>query len=145
VGWVDDWRKVVYRNPKGLSARWKFFWQSVIGLVAAIYLAFSITTRRWSAVLPVGPAASPWNPKTDLIVPFFKSVAYPLGMFGFIVLTYLVIVGTSNAVNLTDGLDGLAIMPTVMVGARWASSPTSPATPCSRSTCCCPTSPAPAN
>jgi phospho-N-acetylmuramoyl-pentapeptide-transferase len=100
VGWVDDYRKVVHRNPKGLPARWKYFWQSVIGLAAALYLAFSAT-------LPT---------ETQLIVPFFKNVAYPLGVFGFIVLTYLVIVGTSNAVNLTDGLDGLAIMPTVMVG-----------------------------
>ena len=99
VGWVDDYRKVVHRNPKGLSARAKFFWQSVIGLAAAMFLAFSTT-------LPA---------QTAFIVPFFKSVAYPLGAVGFIVMTYLVIVGTSNAVNLTDGLDGLAIMPTVMI------------------------------
>jgi len=100
VGWVDDFRKVVHRNPKGLSARAKFFWQSVIGLTAAMVLAFSTT-------LPA---------QTTFIVPFFKSVAYPLGVVGFIVMTYFVIVGTSNAVNLTDGLDGLAIMPTVMIG-----------------------------
>jgi phospho-N-acetylmuramoyl-pentapeptide-transferase len=101
IGWVDDYRKVVHRDPKGLSARAKFFWQSVIGISAAMVLAFTTT-------LPA---------QTTFIVPFFKSVAYPLGVVGFIVMTYLVIVGTSNAVNLTDGLDGLAIMPTVMVGA----------------------------
>jgi len=99
VGWIDDYRKVVHRNPKGLPARWKYFWQSVVGLAAAIYLGYSS--------LPA---------QTELIVPFFKFVAYPMGVFGFIALTYFVIVGTSNAVNLTDGLDGLAILPTVMVG-----------------------------
>jgi len=99
IGWVDDYRKVVARNPKGLSARAKFFWQSVIGGAAAVYLAFYTS-------LPA---------QTEFIVPFFKHVAYPLGAVGFIVMTYFVIVGTSNAVNLTDGLDGLAIMPTVMI------------------------------
>jgi phospho-N-acetylmuramoyl-pentapeptide-transferase len=99
VGWVDDYRKVVHRNPKGLPARWKYFWQSVVGLAAAIFLAYS------------GTAA-----QTEFIVPFFKHIAYPLGVIGFVVMTYLVIVGSSNAVNLTDGLDGLAILPTVMVG-----------------------------
>jgi phospho-N-acetylmuramoyl-pentapeptide-transferase len=98
IGWIDDYRKVVYRNPKGISARTKFFWQSALGLAAALFLAYSGT-----------PA------QTELIVPFFKQVSYPLGAVGFVILTYLVIVGTSNAVNLTDGLDGLAIMPTVMV------------------------------
>ncbi len=123
VGWVDDWRKVVYRNPDGLSARAKFFWQSVVGLVAAIYIAFSISAPNNEKVLElfitwVGSGFTMELPtKTDLIVPFFKSVSYPLGIFGFIILTYLVIVGSSNAVNLTDGLDGLAIMPTVLVGA----------------------------
>ncbi len=100
VGWVDDYRKVVHRNPKGLSARAKLFWQSIIGLAAACYIAYSSN-------LPA---------QTQLIVPFFKTVAYPLGILGFIAMTYAVIVGTSNAVNLTDGLDGLAIMPTVMIG-----------------------------
>ena len=94
IGWVDDYRKVVHRNPKGLTARMKFLWQSLIGVIA------------FSTNLPA---------QTEFIVPFFKNIAYPLGVFGFITLTYLVIVGTSNAVNLTDGLDGLAIMPTVMV------------------------------
>jgi phospho-N-acetylmuramoyl-pentapeptide-transferase len=100
VGWIDDYRKVVHRNPKGLSARAKYFWQSVIGLAAALYLA---TT----AAVPA---------QTELIVPFFKQIAYPLGIVGFVLMSYFVIVGTSNAVNLTDGLDGLAILPTVMVG-----------------------------
>ncbi|MBM3372296.1 MAG: phospho-N-acetylmuramoyl-pentapeptide-transferase, partial [Betaproteobacteria bacterium] len=100
IGWVDDYRKVVHRNPKGLSAKAKFFWQSVLGLGAAVFIAYSTN-------LPA---------QTQFIVPFFKEVAYPLGAIGFIVMTYFVIVGTSNAVNLTDGLDGLAIMPTVMVG-----------------------------
>ena len=100
IGWVDDWRKVVERNPKGLSAKAKFFWQSVIGIAAACYIAFSTQ-------LPA---------QTEFIVPFFKQVAYPLGAIGFVAMTYFVIVGTSNAVNLTDGLDGLAIMPTVMIG-----------------------------
>ncbi len=123
VGWVDDWRKVVYRDPKGLSAKAKFFWQSAIGLVAAIYIAFSISAPNNEKVVElffqwVGSGFTLELPsKADLIVPFFKTVSYPVGMFGFISLTYLVIVGTSNAVNLTDGLDGLAIMPTVMVGA----------------------------
>ena len=104
IGWYDDWKKVVYRDPKGLASRWKYFWQSVLGLAVAVYLAFSSTV----------PA------QMQLIVPFFKTVSYPLGIIGFIVLTYLVIVGTSNAVNLTDGLDGLAIMPTVMIAAALA-------------------------
>ena len=123
IGWVDDWRKVVYRNPDGLSARAKFFWQSVVGLFAAIYLAFSISAPNNEKVLELmmhwfasGFTLELPN-KTDLIVPFFKTVSYPLGIFGFIILSYLVIVGSSNAVNLTDGLDGLAIMPTVLVGA----------------------------
>ena len=100
IGWIDDFRKVVERDPKGLSAGAKFFWQSVVGISAACYIAFSTN-------LPA---------QTAFIVPFFKQIAYPLGAFGFVVMTYLVIVGSSNAVNLTDGLDGLAIMPTVMVG-----------------------------
>ncbi|HEX8962113.1 MAG TPA: phospho-N-acetylmuramoyl-pentapeptide-transferase, partial [Rhodocyclaceae bacterium] len=123
VGWVDDWRKVVYRNPDGLSARSKFFWQSLIGFIAAIYIAFSISAPDNEKVVHLffQWVASGFTlelpSKVDLIVPFFKSVSYPVGIFGFIALTYFVIVGTSNAVNLTDGLDGLAIMPTVLVGA----------------------------
>src|SRR4029434_393261 len=122
IGWVDDWRKVVQKNPEGMRSREKYFWQSLIGLIAALYLAFSVSETsnlrvfelflRWvqsgfSTNLP---------PKADLLVPFFKTVSYPLGVFGFIILTYLVIVGSSNAVNLTDGLDGLVIMPVVLVG-----------------------------
>ncbi|MDR0996450.1 MAG: phospho-N-acetylmuramoyl-pentapeptide-transferase [Zoogloeaceae bacterium] len=103
VGWYDDWKKVVYRDPNGLHARWKFFWQTLLGIGAALFIAFYSDN----------PA------QTQLIVPFFKTVAYPLGIVGFVVLTYCVIVGTSNAINLTDGLDGLAIMPTVMVAAAF--------------------------
>lgn len=122
VGWVDDWRKVVYKNPDGLSARAKFFWQSLIGLVAAIYICFSISAPNNEKVVHLfiqwllSGFTLPLPTNADLIVPFFKHVGYPLGVFGFIVLSYCVIVGTSNAVNLTDGLDGLAIMPTVLVG-----------------------------
>jgi len=100
IGWIDDYRKVFEKNPKGLAPRWKYFWQSVIGLVAAGYL-YSISSD---------PA------DTQLFVPFFKDFALNLGPV-FIILAYFMIVGFSNAVNLTDGLDGLAILPTVMVGA----------------------------
>ncbi len=104
VGWVDDWRKVVHRNPRGLSAKAKYFWQSVIAVAVVYYLATS-------ARIPQ---------QTELIVPFFKTVAIPLGIVGFMILGYFVVVGTSNAVNLTDGLDGLAIMPTVMIASALA-------------------------
>ena len=122
IGWADDWRKVVHKDPEGMPSRKKYLWQSVIGLVAAVYLVFSISES--SNLRVVGLFAS-WvqsgfdvnlPPKAGLTVPFFKEVSYPLGVFGFVTLTYLVIVGSSNAVNLTDGLDGLAIMPVVMVG-----------------------------
>ena len=122
IGWVDDWRKVVQKNPEGMPSREKYFWQSVIGLIAAFYLAFAVSESSNVRVfeLFVRWAGSGFStdlpPKADLMVPFFKTVSYPLGVFGFIILTYLVIVGSSNAVNLTDGLDGLAIMPVVMVG-----------------------------
>jgi len=123
VGWVDDYRKVVHRNPKGMSAREKYFWQSLIGLAAAFYLAFAIAAPNTEKLLPLM-----WQwvsngfeldlpSRSDLIVPFFKNYAYPMGVFGFVILSYLVIVGTSNAVNLTDGLDGLAILPASMIGA----------------------------
>jgi phospho-N-acetylmuramoyl-pentapeptide-transferase len=121
IGWVDDWRKVVRKNPEGMRSGEKYFWQSAIGLVAALYLAFSVSETSNIRVLELffnwvtSGFSNALPPKADLIVPFFKSVSYPLGVYGFIVLTYLVIVGTSNAVNLTDGLDGLAIMPVVMV------------------------------
>jgi phospho-N-acetylmuramoyl-pentapeptide-transferase len=121
IGWIDDYRKVVKNNPKGLSPRAKFFWQSLIGLVAAVYLAFAVSAPSTAKVLDFFLAwvesgfSMDLPPQADLIVPFFKNIAYPLGVFGFITLSYFVIVGTSNAVNLTDGLDGLAIMPAVMV------------------------------
>ncbi len=99
IGWVDDYRKVIEKNSRGLPARWKYFWQSLAGLAVAIFL--------------YSTAQSP--AETMLYVPFFKNVAIDLG-WGYILLVYLVVVGASNAVNLTDGLDGLAIMPTVMVG-----------------------------
>lgn len=103
VGWVDDYRKVIEKNPRGLPARWKYFWQSVAGLAAAVYLYASSVT----------PA------ETQLIVPFLKNVVIPLGVL-YVPLAYFVIVGSSNAVNLTDGLDGLAIMPSVLVGGALA-------------------------
>ena len=121
IGWVDDYRKVVKNNPKGLSAKAKFFWQSLIGILAAVYLAFAVSAPGSGQILDlfsswVASGFSMTLPaKADLIVPFFKNIAYPLGVFGFILLSYFVIVGSSNAVNLTDGLDGLAIMPAVMV------------------------------
>ncbi|MBI3284046.1 MAG: phospho-N-acetylmuramoyl-pentapeptide-transferase [Burkholderiales bacterium] len=122
VGWVDDYRKVVYKDPEGMRSREKYFWQSVIGIVAAVYLAFSVSapsnTKVWELFVAWVQSGFSMDlpPKADLIVPFFKSISYPLGVWGFIALTYCVIVGTSNAVNFTDGLDGLAIMPTIMVG-----------------------------
>ena len=99
IGFYDDYLKLVVRNPRGLPARWKYLWQSLAGLGAALALWFTAQ----------GPA------ETALYVPFFKNVAVPMGMLAFVGFTYLVIVGSSNAVNLTDGLDGLAIMPCVMV------------------------------
>ncbi|MFO1264644.1 MAG: phospho-N-acetylmuramoyl-pentapeptide-transferase [Rhodoferax sp.] len=122
IGWVDDWRKVVRKDPEGMRSREKYFWQSVIGLLAALYLVFSISENSNMRVLELffNWVRSGFDvnlpPKAGLLLPFFKEVSYPLGVFGFVVLTYLVIVGSSNAVNLTDGLDGLAIMPVVMVG-----------------------------
>jgi phospho-N-acetylmuramoyl-pentapeptide-transferase len=122
IGWADDWRKVVHKDPEGMRSREKYLWQSLIGLVAALYLVFSISES--SNLRVIGLFVS-WvqsgfdvnlPPKAGLLVPFVKEVSYPLGVFGFVILTYLVIVGSSNAVNLTDGLDGLAIMPVVMVG-----------------------------
>ena len=122
IGWVDDWRKVVHKDPEGMRSREKYMWQSLIGLLAALYLVFSISE---SSNLRVLELFYSWMqsgfdvnlpPKAGLLLPFMKEVSYPLGVFGFVILTYLVIVGSSNAVNLTDGLDGLAIMPVVMVG-----------------------------
>ena len=103
IGFVDDYRKVIRKDPKGLIAKWKFFWQSAVAIVVAFYLF-----------------ASSQDPKeTALIVPFFKEVMPQLGLF-FVVMSYFVIVGTSNAVNLTDGLDGLAIVPTILVAGAFA-------------------------
>jgi len=104
IGWIDDYRKVVHKNPKGISAGTKFFWQTVIAALALSYLAYRTNLPQ----------------QTDLIVPFFKTIAIPLGTIGFIILGWFVVVGFSNAVNLTDGLDGLAIMPTVMVASALA-------------------------
>lgn len=122
IGWVDDWRKVVNKDPEGMRSREKYLWQSVIGLIAALYLVFSISENSNLRVMElfVKWVQSGFDldlpPKAGLLLPFFKEISYPLGVLGFVVLTYLVIVGSSNAVNLTDGLDGLAIMPVVMVG-----------------------------
>ncbi|HEY9099757.1 MAG TPA: phospho-N-acetylmuramoyl-pentapeptide-transferase [Thiobacillus sp.] len=104
IGWVDDWRKVVEKNSRGLPSRWKYFWQSMIGLAVAVYL--------WQT------ASEPVH--TELIIPFLKHATLTLSAMAFIALTYFVIVGSSNAVNLTDGLDGLAILPTVMVASALA-------------------------
>ena len=122
IGWVDDWRKVVNKDPEGMRSREKYFWQSVIGLVAALLLVFSISGDTNAHVMQLiyewvrSGFTIDLPPAAGLLVPFFKEVSYPLGVLGFVVLSYLVIVGSSNAVNLTDGLDGLAIMPVVMVG-----------------------------
>ena len=122
IGWVDDWRKVVRKDPEGMRSREKYLWQSVIGLVAALYLVFSISENSNMRVMELffQWVSSGFDvnlpPKAGLMLPFFKQVSYPLGVLGFVLLTYLVIVGSSNAVNLTDGLDGLAIMPVVLVG-----------------------------
>jgi phospho-N-acetylmuramoyl-pentapeptide-transferase len=122
IGWADDWRKVVKKDPEGMPSREKYMWQSLIGVIAAIYLAFSVSETSYFKVMELffdwvaSGFAKDLPPKADLIVPFFKTISYPLGVWGFMALTYVVIVGTSNAVNLTDGLDGLAIMPVVMVG-----------------------------
>jgi phospho-N-acetylmuramoyl-pentapeptide-transferase len=126
IGWVDDWRKVVDKNPEGMASREKFMWQSIIGIVAAIYLAFSVSETSNLRVIELffrwiqSGFSNELPPKADLMLPFFKTISYPLGVFGFMFLAWLVIVGMSNAVNLTDGLDGLAIMPVVLVAAALA-------------------------
>ena len=99
IGWYDDWIKIVRRDPNGLKSRWKYLLQSIFGLAAGLYLYLYADV----------PAA------TTFYVPFFKSIALPLAGVGFVAIAYFWIVGFSNAVNLTDGLDGLAIMPTVLV------------------------------
>jgi phospho-N-acetylmuramoyl-pentapeptide-transferase len=123
IGWVDDYRKVTHKDPKGMPSREKFMWQTLIGLFAAIYLAFSVSEVNNLKVLQLfydwlkSGFALDLPAKTNLLLPFMKEVSYPLGIMGFIILSYLVIVGSSNAVNLTDGLDGLVIMPVILVGA----------------------------
>ena len=122
IGWIDDYRKVVHHNPKGMSAREKFSWQSVIGLAAAFYLVFALSVPAGGALTETiagwVEAGFPLDISSNLhlLIPCFKDIALPLGLVGFMVFTYVVIVGSSNAVNLTDGLDGLAILPSVMVG-----------------------------
>ena len=122
IGWADDWRKVVRKDPEGMPSRQKFAWQALIGLVASLYLAFAVSGVSNARVLELFLAwvdsglSMDLPPQADLLVPFFKTISYPLGVWGFIVLSWFVIVGASNAVNFTDGLDGLAIMPVVLVG-----------------------------
>ena len=122
IGWVDDYRKVVHKDPEGMRSREKFMWQSLIGLLAAAYLAFSVSENTNLRVLELflrwitSGFSNELPPKADLMLPFFKTVSYPLGVYGFIAMSWFVIVGASNAVNFTDGLDGLAIMPVVLVG-----------------------------
>ena len=99
IGWVDDYKKLIKRNPKGLRARYKYLWQSVIALIVVVYLYQTSS-----------------QVEREFIVPVFKNIVIPLGIIAYVILGYFVIVGSSNAVNLTDGLDGLAILPTVMVG-----------------------------
>ena len=122
IGWIDDYRKVVHHNPKGMSAREKFSWQSVIGLAAAFYLVFALSVPAGGTLTETiagwVEAGFPLDISSNLhlLIPCFKDIALPLGLVGFMVFTYVVIVGSSNAVNLTDGLDGLAILPSVRVG-----------------------------
>ena len=122
IGWIDDYRKVVHHNPKGMSAREKFSWQSVIGLAAAFYLVFALSVPAGGTLTETiagwVEAGFPLDISSNLhlLIPCFKDIALPLGLVGFMVFTYVVIVGSSNAVNLTDGLAGLAILPSVMVG-----------------------------
>ena len=122
IGWIDDYRKVVHHNPKGMSAREKFSWQSVIGLAAAFYLVFALSVPAGGTLTETiagwVEAGFPLDISSNLhlLIPCFKDIALPLGLVGYMVFTYVVIVGSSNAVNLTDGLDGLAILPSVMVG-----------------------------
>ena len=123
IGWVDDWKKVVNKDPEGMRSRDKYLWQSIIATVAALTLVFAISegsnTKVWALAMAWVQSGFQLDlPNTvGLWLPFFKQVSYPLGVLGFVIMTYLVIVGSSNAVNLTDGLDGLAIMPVIMVGA----------------------------
>ena len=123
VGWTDDYRKVVHHDPEGMRSREKFFWQSLIGITASVYLAFAVAApgneHIWGLVaewISSGFTTIPLPDRSGLLIPFLKGVSIPIGIWGFIILSYFVIVGTSNAVNLTDGLDGLAILPSALVG-----------------------------
>jgi phospho-N-acetylmuramoyl-pentapeptide-transferase len=122
IGWADDWKKVVNKDPEGMRSREKILWQLAIGGTAALYLVFCISENTNARVIElfIQWVRSGFDldlpPKAGLLLPFMKEVSYPLGVVGFVILTAIVIVGSSNAVNLTDGLDGLAIMPVVMVG-----------------------------
>lgn len=122
IGWVDDYRKVVYKDPNGMRSREKYFWQSLIGIFSAIYLAFCLmghsNAEVWSLFKTwISTGFSSRLPEQmDIVLPCITTFGYPLGIWGFMILTYFVIVGTSNAVNLTDGLDGLTIVPTILVG-----------------------------
>ena len=123
IGWMDDYRKVVNKDPEGMPSREKFLWQSLIGFIAALYLAFSVSETSNLRVLElfvrwVGSGFSnDLPPKADLMVPFFKTVSYPLGVFGFIALSWFVTPGPNDCANVSHRLDGLAIMPVVLVGA----------------------------
>ncbi len=126
IGWVDDWRKVVRKDPEGMRSREKFMWQTLVGLLAVLLLAFSLlgnsTQEAWALFTQWVTAGLPLDfapenaARLTLLVPFFKEIGYPAGVLGFVALSFCVIVGSSNAVNFTDGLDGLAIMPVIMVG-----------------------------
>ena len=122
IGWADDYRKVVNHDPHGMSAREKFGWQSLIGIIVAVYLSFAIQAPADTSTFSLmwewvrSGFTLPVSGKLDFTIPFFRQISFPFGMLGFIILTYFVLVGTSNAVNLTDGLDGLAVLPCVMVG-----------------------------
>ncbi len=123
VGWLDDYRKVVHHDPEGMRSREKFMWQSIIAGVASVYLAFAVAAPGASDIWGLawdwicsGFTSIPLPRRSELLIPFLKDVSIPIGIWGFIILSYFVIVGTSNAVNLTDGLDGLAILPSALVG-----------------------------
>lgn len=122
IGWVDDYRKVVYKDPNGMRSKEKYFWQSLIGVFSSVYLAFCLmghsNAEAWALFKSwISSGLSAKLPEQmDFVLPCITTFGYPLGIWGFMILTYFVIVGTSNAVNLTDGLDGLTIVPTILVG-----------------------------
>ena len=126
IGWVDDWRKVVRKDPEGMRSREKFMWQTLVGLLAVLLLTFSLlgnsTQEAWALFTQWVAAGLPLDfapenaARLTLLVPFFKEIGYPAGVLGFVALSFCVNVGSSIAVNFSDGLDGLAIMPVIMVG-----------------------------